>query len=154
TGLRRSRPPIARLVALLLTVLALAVPATAAGAADPSTTASVHGTVTAADTGQPLPGVAVLATGPGYANVTTAADGSYTVTGLAAGDYRVWFQPAPGAPDVGQYFGGSTDWNAATVVTLAAGATRTGVDTQLGPAATISGRVTGPDGQAVAGVNV
>jgi hypothetical protein len=87
--------------------------------------------------------------------LATAADGSYTVTGLPAGaEYQVYFY----APDA---TGGSSDsagyvdqiWKnqptsgTPTLVSVTAGATTSGIDAALSAAGTITGTVTDAAGQ-------
>ena len=71
---------------------------------------SISGKVTAAAGGANLAGICVNANptgggGGGYASATTAADGTYTITGLAAGSYDVQF--SNGCGDAGNY---ATQW--------------------------------------------
>ncbi len=118
--------------------------------------ATISGHVTD-DAGTPtnLAGICVYAEqvsdsfGPPAATATTAADGTYSLPALQSGSYKVHFDPtASCSPDaqpqnyLEQYFDGKSDAGSATVITLAAGATRTGVDAKLSPGATISGTVT------------
>ena len=60
-----------------------------AATASAQTTGGIEGSVVDAN-GNPLPGVVTTVIGPGvHEEQVTGADGSYAVTGLATGDYRV-----------------------------------------------------------------
>ncbi len=72
------------------------------------------------------------------------SDGSYSVTGLAAGGYKLNFSPS--GTLVPEWWNDKPDYYSATVVTVAAGEKRTGVNASLANGATISGRITLPDG--------
>ena len=74
-----------------------------------------------------------------------AADGTYTVQGLASGDYRVQVHTAEQGL-VGEFYNGTADWSQAARVTVAAGQTTTGVDFSLASGGSISGTVYGADG--------
>ncbi|NMM35307.1 MAG: carboxypeptidase regulatory-like domain-containing protein [Phycicoccus sp.] len=85
---------------------------------------------------------------------TTAADGSYTVTGLPAGtDYSVWFDgsgASGGSSDAFGYayqgFDNQTSLGTPTLVAVAAGVVRTGVNAAMLKAGAISGLVTDAGG--------
>ena len=110
------------------------------------TTGSISGTVTAAAGGGDLSGICVDAlTSDGtltlVGSATTAADGTYAISGLSAGNYDVEFSVA-GCGTTGSYL---TQWynNAASsstahVVPVTAGATTASIN-----AALISGAITG-----------
>jgi len=147
-----------RIAAILVAVLATlglgvgaGLPAQAVG------TGSITGTVTGPG-GAPLAGVQVHAIRSDYtwSDVygLTAADGSYTVPGLAAGSYKVEFDPPSGVNLAPEYWRDAVTWSAATPVSVSAGATVAGIDVQLAAGATISGTVTAPGGAPVAGVGV
>ncbi|WP_205474310.1 carboxypeptidase regulatory-like domain-containing protein [Nocardioides sp. SYSU D00038] len=124
-------------------------------------TATIRGTVTGS--GAPLPDVTVdvLARvvdqhGDRWEvvdSVQTATDGGYAVTGLRAGTYRLGFQDYLGT-HLGEWWNDATSVEAATDVTVAAGAVRTGVDALLASGGSIRGTVTGPGGDAVPGAFV
>jgi protocatechuate 3,4-dioxygenase beta subunit len=105
---------------------------------------TVTGTVTNAQSGEPVSGVEVYVQstegGPG-GTATTGTDGSYLVAGLPAGSYTVQFEPT-GANDIGQYYNGQDDVGKADPVTLAPGARKEGIDAELTSGATVSGTVT------------
>jgi hypothetical protein len=132
---------------------------------------AISGVVTeAGGTQHGLADVQVSASSPSTGDVGTdytAADGSYTVKGLAAGtDYTVCFNPSWGG---GGVTGGSTDEDGypgecydnqpsgtPTLVTVALGATRAGTDAALGSYGAITGTVTEAEGthHGLAGVQV
>jgi hypothetical protein len=93
---------------------------------------SISGSATAG--GNPLPGVCVAAIAPGSEPVysVTSSAGSYTITGLPAGGYRVEFSSGCGAS------GYRTQWwrdkparQSAMLVKVTAGTTTTGVSAAL-----------------------
>ena len=92
---------------------------------------AVRGTVTAEDTGAPLGGALVIAVptdDDGEARVgVTAADGTYAVGGLGAGDHVVLFAADGYAPE---YYNGQTDWTTADRLDVAGDLD--GVDAAMG----------------------
>jgi hypothetical protein len=130
---------------------------TAAGSGD------VSGTVTDAGGTQHglvnvLVGLYSPSSGSGYGGVETAADGTYTVTGLPAGtDYQVCFYAsfyaAGGASDalgyVDQCYNNQPNNQSSTSqtpVTVTAGATTTGINAALAVGGAVSGTVTDAGG--------
>jgi hypothetical protein len=136
---------------------------------------TVTGTVTSATGGSPLGGVKVWVydTNTGqiatpFGSATSAANGTYTLSGVGPGTtYDVCFDAsgANGGPSTSGY--GSQCYNnvawdpaqaapaSATLVPVTAGATRTGVDASLPESSGISGTVTAAsNGAPVAGVRV
>ena len=121
------------------------------------TTGSISGTVTAAAGGGDVSGICVDAlTSDGtltlVGSATTAADGTYAISGLSAGNYDVEFSVA-GCGTTGSYL---TQWynNAATsstahVVPVTAGATTASIN-----AALISGAITGTVTAATGGADL
>src|SRR5262249_37472594 len=98
------------------------------------------------------------ADGTGVAKTTTAANGTYSVAGLAAGAYTVCFNPA--GSTAGTYGYLPQCWKAIapgggpyTVLWPGSGATVTGIDATLATAGSVSGHVTG-SGQPLAAVLV
>jgi protocatechuate 3,4-dioxygenase beta subunit len=90
---------------------------------------------------------------------TTRADGSYTVTGLAAGSYQVCFygQAAHGASATGyldECYDDQPPYYSGTPVTVSLGQTRAGIDAELAAAGAITGQVTDPSGAAVPDISV
>ena len=71
---------------ICITVAVISLSLSATAAAQP--TGAIDGAVVDAN-GNPLPGVVVTATGPGREERVTDTDGSYAMTGLVVGDYRV-----------------------------------------------------------------
>ena len=111
-------------------------------------TGSITGTVSGAG-GRPLADICVDAQSGNIttaASAATAANGSYTLTGLAAGTYDVSFSPCFGGGEAVNYVG--TDL-AATVAT-----SPVTLDAQLQPGGTIIGKVTDSSGDPVQGVTV
>lgn len=88
-----------------------------------------------------------------YYEATTDAAGAYRATGLPPGPYKVHFIPEDGE-HTGEWFDDEADEMTATEVPVAAGAAVTGIDAQLADDASIAGRVTGAEGQALGGVEV
>ena len=129
---------------------------------------AVSGTVT--DTGaHALEGVSVdvyTTDGSQVGFATTASDGTYTVAGLASGSYDVCFDGSStigGSSTTGYLLqcydgvawdGSSSDTTGATVVPVAVGSTRTGVDASLSPGAAVSGLVTDSRAHPLDGVSV
>ena len=122
------------------------------------TTPTIAGTVTD-DLGAPVGGVDVIvydALGTQVGMDTTDASGNYLVSGLYAGDFHVATDNSAGYVDA-LYDGGTClpgcDPTDGTVIPVAAGASITGIDLELGSASVISGNVN--DGTSpIAGVTV
>ncbi|MFW5471882.1 beta strand repeat-containing protein [Knoellia sp. CPCC 206450] len=121
----------------------------------------ISGKVTAATGGAALGGVDVIvqrATGSGFGFATTAADGTWKVTGLAAAtDWVVCFESATvaGLSYFGECWNNQPDETTATKVVVTAGAVVANVNGTLERAGTISGKVTAQTGgAALAGVDV
>ncbi|MDT0215593.1 carboxypeptidase regulatory-like domain-containing protein [Rothia sp. ARF10] len=114
----------------------------------------ISGKVTAATGGAALGGVDVFvsrAAGPGFGFATTAADGTWKVTGLAAAtDWVVCFESATvgGVSYFGECWNDQPDESTATKVTVTAGAVVPNVNGTLGTAGGISGKVTAQTGGA------
>jgi hypothetical protein len=90
--------------------------------------------------------------------VQTGLTGKYTLTGLAAGTYQVYFNdpecgtgPANLAP---QWYDSQPAQASAELVTVAVGSTTPGIDATLQPDGEITGTVTGSSAAALAGVCV
>ena len=88
--------------------------------------------------------------GSGYAGPlgTTISRGTYQISGLAAGRYRVAFVPCNGSQRrAEQWYRGKTSPGAATDVTVRAGKTTPGIDGHLVLGGRISGRVVNASGK-------
>ncbi|HMQ24886.1 MAG TPA: carboxypeptidase regulatory-like domain-containing protein [Acidimicrobiales bacterium] len=109
--------------------------ATAPGTVNASLTptgGTISGTVTDATSGSPLPGAWVVAIAPNgtLTGTPTAADGTYTISGLAPGAYRITFaDPAGGRAQ--EYFDDSPDYFGGTDLNVTAGSTTSGIDAAL-----------------------
>jgi hypothetical protein len=104
-----------------------------------STGGSIAGTVTDHLSGLPIAGADVSANREeccGDGNATTAADGSYLITGLAPGDYRVLVSRSGYAPE---YHNDAYDQGAATLVEVLPAVISDEVDVAL----QIEGRIAG-----------
>ncbi|WP_224165156.1 carboxypeptidase regulatory-like domain-containing protein [Arthrobacter sp. StoSoilA2] len=82
---------------------------------------------------------------PAMGSAYPASDGSYKITGLPAGSYKVKFDGG-GAGALEQWHSGAATFETATAVTLATGQDLTGINATLVKGATISGKVTPPTG--------
>ncbi len=93
-------------------------------------------------------------------SATTGAGGTYTVEGLPSGEYKVGFNPLeseyPGGEYAPQYYDGFSTFGEATRVTVAAGASRSGINATLAAPGAIEGTVTNTAAshEAIAGVVV
>jgi alpha-tubulin suppressor-like RCC1 family protein len=119
---------------LASTELASAVTVTAPGVASAAlaaTTGRMVGTITDDPSGDPVEGAWVVAIGPsGIAGgAVTAADGTYTIVGLAPGTYRATFADPVGGR-VQEYFDGAADYSGGTPFNVTAAGTAT-VDADL-----------------------
>ncbi len=128
----------------------------------PAQAGTISGTVTdAAAAGPPTSYVCVLALNPdGDATGSTSTDaaGSYALSGLAAGAYRVEFVDDGGCLSQAgtyafQYYPGVASPAQATSVTVGAGTTTSGIDAALVEGGGITGQAAAAgDGQPLAGV--
>jgi Carboxypeptidase regulatory-like domain len=121
---------------------------------------TIRGTVTN-NTGTPLPGICIYVSsatggsGSGYA--TSAADGTYSVTGLPADSYTVEFSPGCGSASQNwliQWWKNASSSEAATDVVVGVGATVSGINAAMHPGGTITGKVTGNTGAALSHICV
>jgi len=71
----------------------------------------------------------------------TAVDGTYTLSGLGPGTYKLKISDPDGVY-LTEYFDGKTTLDLATEIVVAAAAVLTGKDVIMGAAATISGAIT------------
>ncbi|GAA4715506.1 carboxypeptidase regulatory-like domain-containing protein [Nocardioides conyzicola] len=85
----------------------------------------------------------------------TGADGAYDLNGLAAGSYRIAFDPGsvPGGYE-GEYWDDAASFDEATQIDLADGQAATGTDAELAVRGRITGVVTGPAGQPLSDIKV
>ncbi len=106
-------------------------PAVTNAALDRST-GSISGTVTDAVTFAPVPGAWVLAIGPTgiTGGAVTAANGTYSITGLPPGTHRVEFVDINGGRTI-EYFDNAPDFAAATTVNITAGTNINDLDGNL-----------------------
>ncbi|WP_421743325.1 carboxypeptidase regulatory-like domain-containing protein [Cellulomonas sp.] len=106
--------------------------------------------------GAPRPGIEVFA-GSNESNgsgTTTAADGTYSIIGLADGDYTVYAQPDWAANLVSVVYPGSWNWEDAEPVHVSGSRIVQLGDMTMVQGATISGTVLGPDGAPLANASV
>lgn len=121
---------------------------------------TITGTVTdTAETPQPLQDIQVMAldwqSGNWIKTVTTDADGNYTMTGLGNGDYRI--QACPECSQqyyIGRYYANTSNYDAATALSLSGSIPTSGINFTLDPAAIITGHVADSDGNALTNVPV
>ena len=106
---------------------------------------SISGRIYEADGVTPVAGADVWAEqqGSGGNRVESGADGSFTIKGLASGNYQVQAQAEGFARE---FYPGTTDENAATAVTVTVDGNTTGIDFTLDVGGTISGTVYEADG--------
>ena len=97
-----------------------------------------------------------MVNGPGdLFPIGTAADGTFSFTGVTPGNYTIYFFGPDSANLAPQYYGGADTLADASYFAVTAGHTVTGRDAVLQPGSSISGTVTNPDGspQAFASVS-
>ncbi len=114
-------------------------------------TGSISGHVYQADGITPIANMHVYAedysTGYWWAGDNTGSDGSYTLTGLPSGNYRVSTCPSCDGHNYVQEFYSETDrHHLATPVEVTEPGTTSGIDFTLDPAGIVTGRVTEDDG--------
>jgi protocatechuate 3,4-dioxygenase beta subunit len=112
--------------------------------------ARITGTVTDAE-GSPIEGATVFAYGDlccASESAITESDGSYAIGALPPGQYRV---EAMAEGYVPEYYDDTHQFFDATLVGTLSGSTTTGIDFALDEFASISGTVTGQNGEPVAG---
>lgn len=135
-------------------ILVIAALITATGLTASGASAEATGTVTGVLTtpgGAPVANADVFLDGPPpFQSVATRSDGTYTITGVTPGSYRVRFTPQ-GRPS--QYAFGKTNYSEAAMITVAADATTTVNETLL-PVGYITGRLVNADGVGVASAQV
>ncbi|TAK62277.1 MAG: carboxypeptidase regulatory-like domain-containing protein, partial [Dehalococcoidia bacterium] len=112
--------------------------------------AKISGTVRDA-LGTPIAGAYISVErdgGYGYGSTYAGADGAYLIDTLPAGNYRVY---ALATDYPGQYYDGTYDWSAATLVSASPGIETAGIDFALSIGGRISGTVTDVLGTPIAG---
>jgi hypothetical protein len=107
----------------------------------------ITGEVTRASGGTPIEGIAVCASavhGEGFGCAKTKSNGSYTITGLAGGEYDVSFSSPfeSGLDFVSQYWEYTHSRSGAKTVTVTAPTTTPNIDGKLEEGGRIEGRVT------------
>jgi Carboxypeptidase regulatory-like domain len=105
----------------------------------------MSGTVTEASTGAALEQVGVTVydgKGSSVGSGITDASGSYTVSRLPPGSYRVGFDPPSSDNYLPQFYNGKMSLESADPVVVTAGHTANGIDAALQPGGQLSGSVT------------
>lgn len=90
-------------------------------------------------------------------SIVTAADGSYTLSGLSEGFWTLEFNPPTEGPDADlalEYWNDNRTFDTSAAFPLTLGTTVSGKDAHLAPGGRVSGRVTGPEGEPVVGALV
>ena len=110
---------------------------------------AVSGTITDSN-GAPIQGVMVEASGYGvdgwFGETETASNGTYTLSGLASGTYRIRAcSSCSDMPYVDKFYDNETSWDKASPVTVTVPGTTTGINFVLGLGTSISGVVIGYD---------
>lgn len=121
--------------------------------------ASISGTVTGGAQPRPQIGTCIelvpLNPNGTFGFAETGIDGTYTATGLAAGQYQVYFNDPTCFFGVlslaSQWYNGQPTLATADTITVSAGGKTTGIDATLQPFGTITGTVTGPGPAPVGG---
>jgi len=122
-------------------------------------TGSITGHVYEANGTTPIADVHVYAedynTGQWWAGTETGADGSYTLTGLPSGDYRVSVCPqCSGKAYVQEWYNEAGQHHLATPVTVAEPGATTGIDFTLDRAGIVSGRVVAEGGAPIENLHI
>jgi 5-hydroxyisourate hydrolase-like protein (transthyretin family) len=137
---RALKKPIILLIAALAALFAIS-PARSEAAG----TGSISGTVTDEVTHTGIDEAEVCASQIGgegdYGCTDASGDGSYTITDLSPGKYRVGFYPPYSKNYVREYYDDQNDYDKADSVTVADGATTSGIDAALAAGARISGTI-------------
>ena len=119
---------------------------------------AIEGTVTAKSSGAPVAGIEVCALefeGELFGGCAeTAADGTYEIEGLGAGEYAVEFFVPEGLDYLDQFWDGKSRAFEAQPVSVGEGDVSAGIDAQLIAGAGIGGFVTGPAATGLAGIEV
>jgi hypothetical protein len=108
-------------------------------------TGAITGTVSAADTSQPLDAVVYAYDSAGaYANSVRTYTGTYVLSGLPPDSYKLYF--AASSPYVPRYYHDRPGLVSADWVTVTASSTMTNINQALPRGGAITGTVTGPSG--------
>ena len=113
----------------------------------------ITGTVNTASSEADLSGICVSAksaTGTQFGSATTGLDGTYTIGGLGAGSYKVYFSAGCGSTGsyAAQYYGDKATFTSATSVSVTTGVTTTGINAMVAFGGQITGTVTSASGGA------
>lgn len=130
--------------AVLAVIAAVGLVSASASVASADTLGSISGTVTSATSGTPLANVQVSLDLPGGNYVqfgSTANDGTYSFTGVAAGSYVVNFAPSYTDNYAQQWWNNKPTLATATPIAVAAGQSVTGIDASLADGATVTGNI-------------
>ncbi len=151
TASARRRAPAAavRTLAAGVVCLVAALCAASPGVAE-AAEGAISGTVTASANNAPLKGAEVkiyTAEGEYVTNEETAADGTYTVSGLPEYSYKVEFVPPEGSNYLTQFYNDKASLEAASVVEVKSGETTKEVNAKLASGGEITGTVEGPRGE-------
>jgi carboxypeptidase family protein len=98
-------------------------------------TGSVHN-----QSGDPLAGICVVVDAGGSAE--TQIDGTYSVTGLRTGSYKVYFSDCHGSTYATQFYNGKLDFDSGDFVDVTAPDTTPNINATLHPGGSIAGTVT------------
>ena len=117
---------------------------------------SISGIVTRDSDGQPIGGIIFdvwdYVTGDHQGAFPNETDGTYVITGLTSGSYRVLAR-AQGTQYASEYYDDAFNWDDAASISVTPGQTNAGVDFSLGPGGSLSGRVIrDSDGQPIHGI--
>jgi len=122
--------------------------------------ATIEGEVRAASLGGPLGKAAAVVcaqqlSGKPVGCALTRSDGTYGLSSLPEGEYKVQFTPASNIYNLlNQFYDHKSDWSEASILTVAAGETKSSVDADLEPGAEIHGAVySAANGSPLAGVS-
>jgi hypothetical protein len=148
-------PAVALLVLAALAALAL-VPPVSQAVAPRDAGGAISGTVTGGDN-VGIGGIEVTAYAAGSAvalpSVATASDGTYTVSGLTSGSYRLRFFD-PSGRFVTEFYNNKPTILTANIVGVTDGVTTVGVNAQLASFGSLGGVIKSAAGKALAGIEV
>lgn len=119
----------------------------------------ISGKVSDSSTGAAVAGVHLYiidhSTGNWMGSAQTDSDGTYAITGLSSGSYRLRIEPAYDSEYLGVWYGGNDSGICSVTVTVTPPDITTGINVQLERGGRISGKVTdGATGIGIAGVTV